>query len=70
METKSQKTICKVIHYLADLMLLCFVFFFAFLSVCGFLSTILDFSIGNLLVTVVCAILCLINLKIIDSRNV
>ena len=53
METKLHKRICRVIDCLANLMILFFIFLIAFLAVCCAISTILDFNILSLLMSIV-----------------
>lgn len=53
METKYNKMVCRAIHTLANLFILMFVFFFAFIAVCAIISTLFDFSIWTLMIAIV-----------------
>lgn len=53
METKRQNFICKAVHSLANMMILCFIFFFAFFSVCCAIETMTDFNIWTLVMAFV-----------------
>ena len=53
MENKYNKMVCRAIHTIANLFILMFVFFFAFIAVCAIISTLFDFSIWTLMIAVV-----------------
>jgi low affinity Fe/Cu permease len=53
METKYNKLVCRAIHILANLFILMFVFFFAFIAVCAIISTLFDFSVWTLMIAIV-----------------
>ena len=53
METNKQKLICKVVHSFANLMILFFTFFFAFLAVCCAVTTIAEFNIWAFVMSIV-----------------
>ena len=68
METKLHKTLCKVVHSLANLMILFLIFLMAFIAVCCAISTLFDFSVWALIATIVCTAVWMFLLKVKEAR--